>query len=160
MGALVARVVRQKYGADRGRRVADLARRRVYIVAGIAGAAGRHYPQRRGAHRVLARRSNVVAALLPVSAEPLIRRWRQRHYFRRTARWLLALMLPYALYYVADPMDGMGHRLLWSQLPASIGPVLGRDTKSFVHLAVALVVCVVGTAAAELCVRKRELHIR
>ena len=103
---------------------------------------------------------NVVAVLLPVSAEPLIRRWRQRHDFRRTAGWLLALMLPYALYYVADPMDGMGHRLLWSQLPASIGPVLGRDTKSFVHLAVALVVWVVGTAAAELWVRKRGLHIR
>ena len=101
-----------------------------------------------------------VAVLLPVSAEPLIRRWRQRHDFRRTAGWLLALMLPYALYYVADPMDGIGHRLLWSQLPASIGPVLGRHTKSFVHLAVALVVWVVGTAAAELWVRKRGLHIR
>ena len=103
---------------------------------------------------------NLIAVVLPVSAEPLIRRWRQRHDFRRTAGWLLALMLPYALYYVADPMDGIGHRLLWSQLPASIGPVLGRDTKSFVHLAVALVVWVVGTAAAALWVRKRGLHIR
>ena len=103
---------------------------------------------------------NVIAVLLPVSAEPLIRRWRQRHDFRRTASWLLALTLPYALYYVADPMDGMGHRVLWSQLPASIGLVLGRDTESFVHLAVALVVWVVGTAAAELWVRKRGLHIR
>ena len=103
---------------------------------------------------------NVVAVLLPVSAEPLIRRWRQRHDFRRTAGWLFGPMLPCALYDVADPMDGIGHRLLWSQLSASIGPVLGRDTKSFVHLAVALVVWVVGTAAAELWVRKRGLHIR
>jgi hypothetical protein len=103
---------------------------------------------------------NVIAVLLPVSAEPLFRRWRQRHDFRRTAGWLVALMLPYALYYVADPMDGMGHRLLWTQLPALIGPVLGRDTKSVIHLAVALVVWVVGTAAAELWVRKRGLHVR
>jgi hypothetical protein len=28
-------------------------------------------------------------------------------------------MLPYALYYVADPMGGMEHRLFWRQLPAS-----------------------------------------
>ncbi|HEX3548684.1 MAG TPA: hypothetical protein VHU62_19275 [Mycobacterium sp.] len=103
---------------------------------------------------------NVISVLWPVSAQPLIRRWRQRCDVRRTAGWLLALMLPYALYYVADPMDGVGHRMLWRQLPAAIGPVLGRDTKSFVHLAVALVVWVVGTAAAELWVRRRGLHIK
>lgn len=103
---------------------------------------------------------NVISVLWPVSAQPLIRRWRQRCDVRRTAGWLLALMLPYALYYVADPMDGVGHRMLWRQLPAAIGSVLGRDTKSFVHLAVALVVWVVGTAAAELWVRRRGLHIK
>jgi hypothetical protein len=103
---------------------------------------------------------NVISVLWPVSAQPLIRRWRQRCDVRRTAGWLLALMLPYALYYVADPMDGVGHRMLWRQLPAAIGPVLGRDTKSFVHLAVALVVWVVGTAAADLWVRRRGLHIK
>jgi hypothetical protein len=103
---------------------------------------------------------NVISVLWPVSAQPLIRRWRQRCDVRRTAGWLLALMLPYALYYLADPMDGVGHRMLWRQLPAAIGPVLGRDTKSFVHLAVALVVWVVGTAAADLWVRRRGLHIK
>jgi hypothetical protein len=103
---------------------------------------------------------NVVSVLLPVSAQPLLRRWRQRRDHRRIAVWLFALLLPYALYYIADPMDGVGHRVLWRQLPASIGPVLGRDTKSVVHLGVALAVWVVGTVAAELWVRKRGLRIR
>ena len=57
-------------------------------------------------------------------------------------------------------MGGMEHRLFWRQLPASIGPVLGRDTKSFVHLGIACAVWMVGTAAAGLWVRKRGLHIR
>jgi hypothetical protein len=84
----------------------------------------------------------------------------QRRDRLRTGAWLLALVLPYALYYVADPMDGVGHRVLWRQLPASIGPVLGRDTKSIVHLGIAFFVWIAGTVAAELWVRKRGLRIR
>jgi hypothetical protein len=103
---------------------------------------------------------NVISVLHPVSSEPLLRRWRQRRDWRRTGGWLVALALPYALYYVADPMDGFEHRLLWNQLPAAIGPVLGRDTKSFVHLGVAVLVWVTGTVAAELWVRRRGLQIR
>ncbi len=102
---------------------------------------------------------NVISVLLPVSAEPLIRRWRQRHDTRRAALWIVALVLPYALYYVADPMDGLGHRVLWRQLPAAVGPVLGRDSKSFVHLAVAFTVWVSGTVVATIWVRKRGLRI-
>jgi hypothetical protein len=45
-------------------------------------------------------------------------------------------------------------------VPAAIGPVLGRDTKSFVHLGIALVVWVIGTVFAALWVRKRGLRIR
>jgi len=52
------------------------------------------------------------------------------------------------------------HRLLWTQVPAAIGPVLGRDTKSFVHLGIALVVWVAGTVFAALWVRKRGFRIR
>jgi hypothetical protein len=37
---------------------------------------------------------------------------------RTEIRWA-----PYALYYVADPIRGVEHRLFWRQLPASIGPV-------------------------------------
>jgi hypothetical protein len=103
---------------------------------------------------------NVISVLLPVSAEPLYRRWRQRRDARRIGVWLLALTLPYALYYVADPVDGAGHRILWRQLPAWIGPVFGRDTKSFVHLGIAVVVWMVGTVAAVLWVRRRGLQFR
>jgi hypothetical protein len=103
---------------------------------------------------------NVISVLHPVSSEPLVRRWRQRHDYRRTTGWLVAITLPYALLYVADPMDGVGHRILWNKLPAAIGPVLGRDTKSLVHLAVALIVWLGGTILAQMWVRRRGLHIQ
>jgi len=103
---------------------------------------------------------NFISVVHPVSVEPLIRRWRQRHDRRRTRSWLLALTLPYAMYYVADPMNGVEHRLLWTRLPALIWPVFGRDTKSFVHLATAIAIWFVGTVAALLWVRKRGWQIR
>jgi hypothetical protein len=103
---------------------------------------------------------NLVSVLHPVSVEPLLRRWRQRGDHRRTSGWALALTLPYALYYVADPMNGVEHRVLWTQVPKLIWPVFGRDTKSFVHLAIATGVWIVGTVAAVLWVRKRGLQIR
>ena len=103
---------------------------------------------------------NLFSLLHPVSVEPLIRRWRQRSDRRRTRGWIAALTLPYALYYVADPMNGVEHRVLWKQIPALIRPVFGRDTKSFVHLGIALMVWAVGSVAAVLWVRKRGLRIR
>ena len=103
---------------------------------------------------------NVISVLHAVPAEPLIRRWRQRHNLRRTAGWLLAVTLPYALYYVADPMGGFEHRIFWTQLPAAIGPVFGRDTKSFVHLGMALLVWLGGTVVAVLWVRRQGLRFR
>jgi hypothetical protein len=103
---------------------------------------------------------NLVSVLHPVSVEPLIRRWRQRRHHRRTGGWVLALTLPYALYYVADPMGGVEHRVLWTQVPRSISPVLGRDAKSFVHVAIAVGVWIAGTVAAVLWVHKRGLQIR
>jgi hypothetical protein len=103
---------------------------------------------------------NLISVLHPVSVEPLLRRWRQRGDRRRTGGWVLALSLPYALYYVADPMNGVEHRVLWTQVPALIWPVFGRDTKSFVHLAIASGVWIGGTVAAVLWVRKRGFQIR
>lgn len=103
---------------------------------------------------------NLISVLHPVSAEPLIRRWRQRGDLRRTRSWVLALTLPYALYYVADPMSGVEHRVLWKQAPALIGPVFGRETKSFVHLAIAVSVWIAGSVAAVYWVRRRGLRIR
>jgi hypothetical protein len=103
---------------------------------------------------------NFFSVLHPVSVEPLLRRWRQRGDRRRTGAWVLALTLPYALYYVADPMNGVEHRLLWTKVPALIWPVFGRDTKSFVHLAIATTVWIAGTVAAVLWARKRGVQIR
>ncbi|ORB70157.1 hypothetical protein BST44_24135 [Mycobacterium scrofulaceum] len=103
---------------------------------------------------------NAISALNPVSVEPLIRRWRQRGDRRRTGSWLAVLSLPYALYYVADPMNGVEHNVLWTRVPAMIWPVFGRDTKSFVHLAIAVAVWIGGTLAAVWWVRKRGLVIR
>ena len=103
---------------------------------------------------------NLISVLHPVGVEPLIRRWRQRHDRPRTGGWVLALTLPYALYYVADPMNGVEHRVLWQKLPALIWPIFGRDTKSFVHLATASGVWVLGTVAAVWWVRKRGLEIK
>ena len=103
---------------------------------------------------------NLFSVLHPVSVEPLLRRWRQRGDRRRTGGWILALTLPYALYYVADPMNGVEHRLLWTRIPALIWPVFGRDTKSFVHLAIAMAVWIAGTVAALVWVRRRGVQIR
>jgi hypothetical protein len=64
------------------------------------------------------------------------------------------------LYYLADPMNGVGHRVLWQQLPAVIWPVFGRDTKSFVHLAIAIGVWIIGSVAAVLWVHRRGLRTK
>ncbi|TRW86416.1 hypothetical protein FK535_07505 [Mycolicibacterium sp. 018/SC-01/001] len=103
---------------------------------------------------------NLVSVLLPVAAAPLIRRWRRRSDKRSLAFWLGALALPYALYYIADPIGGVGHDVFWNQVPAAIGPILGRDTKSFVHLGIAVAVWALATAAAVLWVRRRGLRLR
>src|ERR1700759_4232602 len=47
---------------------------------------------------------NLVSVLFPVGDEPLIHRWEQRRDRRATTRWISHLVLPYALYYVADPI--------------------------------------------------------
>lgn len=101
---------------------------------------------------------NVISVMHPVGAEPLLRRWRQRRHLRRTAGWLTAITLPYALYCVADPMGGIEHRVMWTQIPAAIGPVFGRDTKSFLHLVMAAGVWILGTAFAVLWARNRGLR--
>ncbi|WP_205538942.1 hypothetical protein [Mycobacterium kyogaense] len=103
---------------------------------------------------------NLVSVLLPVAAAPLIRRWRHRSDTRRVAFWVTALTLPYALYYIADPIGGVEHNVFWNRVPAAIGPILGRDTKSIVHLGIALAVWALATAAAVLWVRRRGLRLR
>lgn len=103
---------------------------------------------------------NFISVAYPVTAEPLYRRWRRRRDIRGTAIWIAAVTLPYVFYFVADPMDGVEHRMLWTQLPAAIGPVLGRDTKSYVHFGAALVIWLAGTVAAMLWARQRGVRFR
>jgi hypothetical protein len=50
--------------------------------------------------------------------------------------------------------------VLWTQVPKLIWPMFGRDTKSFVHLAIALGFWLAGSVAAMLWVRERGLQIR
>ncbi len=103
---------------------------------------------------------NMISVLLPVGSEPLMQRWHERRNWRRTGTWVLALALPYALYYVADPTGGVEHKVLWTTVPAAIGPVFGRDTKSFVHLGIAVVVWAAGTVFACWWERRRGLRFR
>jgi hypothetical protein len=103
---------------------------------------------------------NLFSVLHPVGVEPLLRRWRQRRDYRRTRYWLVGLCLPYALYYVADPMNSVEHQVLWTQVPKMMWPIFGRDTKSFVHLAIAVGVWGAGSTIALLWAHKRGVRMR
>jgi hypothetical protein len=103
---------------------------------------------------------NVISVLLAVGYEPLIRRWRQRRQLRRTVRWLIHLALPYALFYLADPIYGLPQVIVWQVLPAALGPTLGPAAGGgLVHIGFAVAVWLTGSVAAELIVRRRGLHI-
>ena len=101
---------------------------------------------------------NVMSVLLPVATEPLISRWRQRRQLRLTIAWVAALALPYALFYVADPIDGLPHKFLWREVPAAIGPILGHHSRSVIHIGIALAVWIAGIAVAQWVVSRRGLR--
>lgn len=71
---------------------------------------------------------NAVSVLLPVAEVPLVQRWGQRRDRRRIALWLSSLALPYALYFVADPVGGVEHRELWRSLPNAVAHVFGPSS--------------------------------
>jgi hypothetical protein len=102
---------------------------------------------------------NLVSVLFPVGGERLIRRWGQRRDRRTTIRWIAHLVLPYALYYVADPTGGIEHNFFWRQVPRAIAPILGTESRSFVHIGIAAVVWTVATAVAVLFFSGRGLQI-
>jgi hypothetical protein len=101
---------------------------------------------------------NVMSVLLPVASVPLICRWRQRRQLRVTIAWVVALALPYALFYVADPIDGVEHKFLWSEVPRAIGPILGHHSRGYIHIGIALGVWVAGIVLAQLVVWRRGLR--
>ena len=102
---------------------------------------------------------NLVSVLFPVGDEPLIHRWEQRRDRRATIRWIAHLVLPYALYYVADPTGGIEHDFFWRQVPRAIAPILGGESRSFVHIGIAAAVWAIATAVAVLFFSGRGLQI-
>jgi hypothetical protein len=68
-------------------------------------------------------------------------------------------VLPYALYFVADPTGGIEHDFFWSQVPRAIAPLLGPDSRGFVHIGIAAAVWAITTAVAVLLFSVRGLQI-
>ncbi|MBV8927957.1 MAG: hypothetical protein JO152_02365 [Mycobacteriaceae bacterium] len=101
---------------------------------------------------------NLVSVLLPVPDEPLVHRWEQRRDRRATVKWIAHLVLPYALYFVADPTGGVERRLFWRQLPRAFASIFGRGTRDFVHIGIAAAIWAVATAVAVLLFRERRLQ--
>lgn len=103
---------------------------------------------------------NLISVLFPVAYEPLIRRWRQRRQVRRTARWLIHLVLPYGLFYLADPVYGLPQVIFWARLPAMLGAALGPEAgRSIIHIAFAFLVWLTGTVLAAGIYRLRGLRL-
>lgn len=104
---------------------------------------------------------NLISVLLPIGYEPLIRRWRRRREVGRTALWLIHLALPYALFYLADPVYGMPQVIFWRHVPAVLGPALGREGgRGVIHIGGALLVWLIGTTLAALLFRVRGLRVK
>ena len=102
---------------------------------------------------------NLVSVLFPVGEEPLIHRWEQRRDRRATTRWIFHLALPYALYYVADPTGSIERKVFWRQVTRAIAPILGRESRSFLHLGVAEAIWAIATAVAVLFFSGRGLRV-
>jgi hypothetical protein len=101
---------------------------------------------------------NLISVLMPVPYQPLIRRWRQRRQVRRTIGWLGHLLLPYALYYVADPVYGLPRVIVWTVLPAVLGGTLGPGAGySLIHVGFAAAVWLTMWVMADLAVRLRPV---
>ena len=63
------------------------------------------------------------------------------------------------VYYVVDPTGGIEHNFFWRQVPRAIAPILGRESRSFVHITVAAAVWAIATAVAVLFFSRRGLQI-
>ena len=99
---------------------------------------------------------DLVSVVLPVAIIPLRQRWQQRRQVWRTARWLIHLVLPYALLYAVDPL---------SKLPTIA--IVGLHLRGGSALVRAVVVCGLGASmwalgftAALILVRRRGIRIR
>ena len=102
---------------------------------------------------------NLVSVLFPVGSERLMHRWAQRRDRRTTIRWIAHLVLPYALYFVADPTGSIEHNFFWRQVPEVIASMLGPESRGFVHIAIAAAVWATATAVAVLFFSRYGLQI-
>lgn len=97
---------------------------------------------------------NLVSVLLPVSPARLLQRWEQRRELRPTARWLVAISLPYALCVAIGPVSRVPRIVLQALnfLPS------GTVTRGVIVLLTGIAFWVIGTAAALAVVRHRALR--
>ncbi|WP_231386870.1 hypothetical protein [Nocardia sp. BMG111209] len=95
---------------------------------------------------------NLISVLLPVETRSLVHRWRARR-SRETWLWLGHLALPYALYYLVAPIDGIQHDPLLRLLPH-----IDRNLRFVLNTGVGLSVWLLGTLGALLIVRYRGLR--
>lgn len=98
---------------------------------------------------------NLVSVVLPVAAASLRERWRQRHQLRPTARWLVAVTLPYALCVAVEPV-GRVPRILLRHLAIVAHPTLVRGALVFVT---GFAFWGVGTGAALALARVRKIRL-
>ncbi|ORA59539.1 hypothetical protein [Mycobacteroides franklinii] len=87
---------------------------------------------------------NLVSVLLPMAAQPLRERWRQRGDLLATVRWLVYLALPYGVYYLVAPVGGIPRAIFGRNVFHSM-PLTER---SLLELGLGIAVWTVGTALA------------
>ena len=97
---------------------------------------------------------NVVSVAFPVAAASLRQRWEQRHQRRTTVRWVVAVLLPYALLVPVDPVSQLP-RILIRAVPALPNTLLSRG---LALLVTGLLLYGAGTAAALTIARLRKLR--
>lgn len=95
---------------------------------------------------------NIISALLPVETRTLAQRWRERRSWR-TVIWIFHLVLPYGLYYLVAPIDGMQHDPLLRFLPHH-----SHYVRAPLNAGVGLLVWIIGTAVAVAIIRRRGLR--
>jgi hypothetical protein len=96
---------------------------------------------------------NLVSVLLPVAPERLRQRWERRRELRHTARWLVAISLPYALCVAIGPV-GRVPRIVQQSLRMTSN---GTATRGLIVLLTGIAFWAIGTAAALAVVRHRAL---
>jgi hypothetical protein len=96
---------------------------------------------------------NLVSVLLPVAPARLRQRWERRRDLRHTARWLVAISLPYALCVAIGPV-GRAPRIIQQSLRIMSN---GTATRGLIVLLTGIAFWAIGTAAALIIVRHRAL---